>query len=172
MPKTTTMGSRAKALRTEVVSTPSKGEEDAMRGKRRRRSGEEKQEEEEQEEESVAKKQATRAGEGEMTTREPKTKKSTTSQQQEKTTAPSSPVSPPAASAAVSSKNRRFVGDIKLHASLVSLVERRATPRKKQLIMTTFDERSYVFALHHALNVERVLRESEFSEDDDKKKKK
>ena len=45
--------------------------------------------------------------------------------------------------------------------------------------MTTFDERSYVFALHHALNVERVLRESEFSdsivvveEKEEKKKKK
>ena len=62
---------------------------------------------------------------------------------------------------------RRFVGDIKLHSSLVSLVEARATPRKKQLVLTTFDHRSYVFALHHALNVERVLRESEFSEDDD-----
>jgi len=61
-------------------------------------------------------------------------------------------------------RDRRFVGDIKLHSSLVSLVERRATPRKKQLILTTFDHKSYVFALHHALNVERVLRESEFSD--------
>ena len=141
-----------------------------MRGKRRRRSGEEKQEEEEREEESVAMDASNNASgrrrddddgeeeEEEAPSFHPPPPTTTT------TTAPSSPVSPPAASAAVSSKNRRFVGDIKLHASLVSLVERRATPRKKQLITTTFDERSYVFALHHALNVERVLRESEFSD--------
>ena len=158
---------RKRQMQMQQVQMQTRGK----RRRRRRRSGE--QEQEEEEEESVAMDASNNAsgrrrdhddGEEEEEEEEEEAPSFHPPPPTTTTTAPSSPVSPPAAAFAVSSKNRRFVGDIKLHASLVSLVERRATPRKKQLIMTTFDERSYVFALHHALNVERVLRESEFSD--------
>jgi hypothetical protein len=58
-------------------------------------------------------------------------------------------------------RNKRFVGDIKMHREIVEMVEKRATGKNKRIVLTTFDKGSYVFALHHALNVERVLRESE-----------
>ena len=156
---------RKQQMQMQQVQMQTRGK----RRRRRRRSGEQEQEEEEQE--SVAMDASNNASgrrrdhdDGEEEEEEEEAPSFHPPPPTTTTTAPSSPVSPPAAAFAVSSKNRRFVGDIKLHASLVSLVERRATPRKKRLIMTTFDERSYVFALHHALNVERVLRESEFSD--------
>ena len=147
-------GGDQKAMRTEVVSTPSKGEDAIAHGKADAESNltrdKEEEEEEEEEDETRDDNESTEDEEIDPSRREDE--------------APPPPPPPPPPPKVL---RRRFVGDIKLHSSLVSLVEARATPRKKQLVLTTFDHRSYVFALHHALNVERVLRESEFSEDDD-----